>query len=376
MSFSALGEFRFNERAELLAAVFGDGSIEKRGHKGHKISVGVSDTWPLWHARVPELFGLVFGRVFERRKKTSPAGVTYYEYHVTSHDPLAVLGVSEKYDTDGRIVPPKWIESDPEFIRRFILGLVETDGCFSIDKEDGTPSFTFSQSNDYLSAWFTETLCKLGYPCYMSYGVAAEANQPRISQTEATARFGEWLQSEKWLALKEGGFAQRSMVVDRKRRGVPARARQRHVLKSVDLTEQERWREWRRQGASILAISRHVGRSNNVVYAATGDIVPTTTKTAEELGLKPLPRLPKEKRFSALVVAEWRERGMAGESSRTIAAEAGIRQGIVDDALADIRWDQLMAKRELHQAKLVRMKQEAQGNGRWSEQMQTLSKLP
>ena len=77
MSFSALGEFRFNERAELLAAVFGDGSIEKRGHKGHKISVGVSDTWPLWHARVPALFGLVCGRVFERRTQTSPAGVTY-----------------------------------------------------------------------------------------------------------------------------------------------------------------------------------------------------------------------------------------------------------------------------------------------------------
>jgi hypothetical protein len=113
--------------------------------------------------------------------------VTYYEYHVTTHDLYGMLGITEKYDRDGRIVPPSWIDHG-DMLRRSIIGLVETDGCFSVDAGDGTPSFTFSQENDYLAAWLTERLCRLGYPCYMSWGSAAGVNQPRITQTDAVKR--------------------------------------------------------------------------------------------------------------------------------------------------------------------------------------------
>lgn len=359
-------DFCFAERAELLGAVFGDGSIEKRGHKGYKVSVGVSDTWPAWKARVPILFEKVFGRVYERAKKTSPAGVTYYEYHVTTHDPVAIFGVQEKYDSLGRIVPPDWLAHDPEFLRRFILGLVETDGYFGADASDGTPTFGFAQANDHLSAWFTETLCRLGFPCFMKWHATAGVNQPQIHRSEDTSRFGEWLQSEKWIALKESGHGHRSMVVNRKMRGAPVVPRDRVVLKSVDSDEQEKWRAWRMQGASILAIARHVGRSNNVVYMAVRDIVPTTTKTAEDLGLKPLARIPKRSLFSSEVVEEWRRRATEGESSKEIAESFNIREGIVSDATADIRWDQLMSKMALHKQKLSLMKSEPQGQGRWA----------
>jgi hypothetical protein len=354
--------FRIEDRAELLGAVFGDGSIEQRGHKGYKVSVGVSDRWPRWHAAVPALFHGVFGRCFERRKKISPTGVTYYEYHVTTHDLVGMLGVTSKHDDDGRIVPPLWIEQDAECLRRFIRGLVETDGCFTRDRKDGTPTFLFSQNNDHLAAWFTQTLCKQGFACHMVWAEQADVNQPQISRTESVQQFGEWVRSEKWLALVEHGWEPKPIA--NRKTGAPIQPREARVLKTIPEVEQERWREWRRRGASILAIARHVGRANTVVYDVVCDIQPNTTSSAEDMGLNPQPRRPRG--IDDATYERWREAARAGEPSRTIADREGVRQGVIDDATSDIRWDQLIAKRELHKEKLERMKTSPQGQGRWN----------
>ena len=360
--------FCFADRAELLGAIFGDGTIEVRGKNGRRVTVGVSDRSAPWLAQVKRLFATVFGRHNLRKKNKNPkTGVTYFEFHITTHDVEALFGVSSKYDAGGRMVPPAWLGRDSEFLRRFIKGLVETDGCFSLDSTDMTPKFMLSQKNDYLSAWFVETLRGLKYPCDVSWAEAAQVNVPAICISEEVQRFGEWLQSDKWIALKERGesigWEPRSAVVDRKNGGLPVFARDRVVLKTVPVEEQEQWRTLRAQGASIGAIAQHFGRANTVVWSATGDIVPTRQRSAEDLNLKPKPHYPRNADMEA--VERWRAAALSGESITTISKRENVPQATINKATCDIRWDQLLAKRELQKNKLARMKEESQGDGRW-----------
>lgn len=377
MSFNDLSGrmFCFADRAELLGAILGDGTIEERGKNGRRVTVGASDRLKPWLSRVKFLFETVFGRYSLRKKKKNPkTGVTYFEFYVTTHDVEGILGLPDKYNSKGQIVPPRWVESNPEYLRRFIRGLVETDGCFSLTNEDKTVTFAFSQKNDYLTAWFVETLIKLNYPCRTSWGEAAGVNMPVISYDEEVQRFGEWLQSDKWIALKERGesigWEPRSAVVDRRNGGLPVFARERVVLKTVPAEEQEQWRALRTQGASIGAIAQHFGRANTVVWSATGDIVPTRQRSAEDLNLKPKAHYPRNADMAA--VERWRSAVLAGESIITISKRENIPEATINKATCDIRWDQLLAKRETQKNKLARMKVESQGDGRWKSEAQEL----
>lgn len=364
----AVEVFALRERAELLGAIFGDGSIEERSHYGRRVSVGVSDRLLPWKERVEFLFDAVFGkdRASSRSRKNPKTGVTYYEFYTTTHEVMGIFGVDGKYNSKGQIVPPAWVQGHPELLRLFIRSLVETDGCFYRSK-DGTASFSLSQKNDHLTAWFVETLCSLGYPCRMCWHEAAKVNQPAINFAEATRRFGEWLKSDKWLALLDKGesigWTPRSAVINRKGGGVPVVARERKILQSVPLHEQERWRELRAMGASIGAIAQHVGRSNTVISDVVCDIIPVTPRTAEDLNLKPKAHYPRNTDMEA--VERWRTAALAGESGITISKRESVPEATINKATCDIRWDQLLAKRELQKNKLARMKEESQGDGLW-----------
>lgn len=369
----AVEVFALRERAELLGAIFGDGSIEERSHYGRRVSVGVSDRLLPWKERVEFLFDAVFGkgRASSRSRKNPKTGVTYYEFYTTTHEVMGIFGVDGKYNSKEQIVPPSWVQEHPELLRLFIRGLVETDGCFTREK-DGTVTFLFSQKNDYLTAWFVETLCNLGYPCRMCWAEQAQVNMPTINFAEAVKRFGEWLKSDKWLALLERGesvgWTPRSAVVNRKGGGVPLIVRERKILQSVPLHEQDRWRELRTMGASIGAIAQHVGRSNTVVMDAVGDIIPATPRAAEDLNLKPLVHYPKN--VSTDIVERWRAAALAGDSGITISKRENVPEATINKATCDIRWDQLLAKREAQKNKLTRMKAESQGDGRWKGEAQ------
>ena len=360
-------EFGFGDRAELLGAIYGDGYVQKRSRWGSKVSVAVSDGWPAWLHRVPELFELVFKRgVNVAKKKRRATSTKNYEFYVTTRDMEQVFGVAAKYTKERHIKPPMWIEADPEHLRRFIRGLVETDGNFSVDPTDGTPTFSLSQKNDYLSAWFVTRLRCLGYQCINSWANRASVNQPTLAHFAEVRRFGEWTQSEKWAAIKDQ-IAGKPMVVDRKAGGIQVRARPRKVLKTVPLEEQERWRAWRTLGASHLAIARHVGRSANVVWDAVRDIVPEAPATAEQLGLEPRPRYPK--RATSKTIERWRSAAETGESSASIGKRENVAAAVITDAVIDIRWKQQLAKRVQEEKRLARMMTAPEGLGRWTEDL-------
>jgi hypothetical protein len=208
----------------------------------------------------------------------------------------------------------------------------------------------------------------LGFDCNMSYGEAAGANQPRIGKADDVRRFGEWLQSEKWFAMIDRGWAPRPAVVDRRRGGVAVKPREASVLKTVPEAEQQRWRRLRSQGASISAIARHVGRSNSVVDTVVCDIVPSAARSAEDLGLVPLPHFPKGKTEVDEPVATWRSRAQSGEATHVICRSfPDVSETAINNAVCDIRWEQLKTKRAQNEVRLERMKSAVQGHGRWRD---------
>lgn len=335
-------EFSYDARAELWGAILGDGCVEKRSHKGFRVSVVVSETWPLWLRRVPELMHAVFGdRVSHRKKPSISTSNVYHEHYVTTHDLRGIFGVEHKYDDNRNMVIPRWIERDDEYLRLMIRGLSETDGHFARCENSSSFKFSFSQKNKFLATWLTHTLAKMGYPAFQDTAEVAGVDVVAITRAEDVARFGEWLQSEKWAAIREE-FEGKPRVVDRKR-AVAAVAREAVVHKTIGLGEQAKWREWRTLGASIVAIARHVGRANSVVHAAVCDIIPERTRTAEELGLKPAPRYPRNP--SRDVVEQWRAAAMRGMTDVEIAKQWSVPPGKVSDAVADIRWDQRAEER-------------------------------
>ena len=267
--------------AELLGAVFGDGSIEKRSGRGWKVSVGSSDKYPAWLGQISKLFYSVFGRL-NIRQKTLKNGI-YYEHYVTTQDLFGMFRIHAKYDELGQITTPSWVNKDPELRRRFIRGLVETDGCFSItgDKrwndDQKWPRFSFAQKCPKLSKWVYDVLISEKFAVTRYFSKGAGVWYVRLSRRDQVQRLGEWLQSYKWQALLDSGFKPRlGRNVDPK----PA-----IYWPNVNRDLQDKWRELRTQGASIRAIALHYGKSTYVIHQVVRDIVPVKTSTAEELGL-------------------------------------------------------------------------------------------
>lgn len=341
----ALELTRLPDRAELLGAIFGDGYVQQRGRRSQKVAVTVSDQYPAWRARVRELFMLTFGHCHETKRGKGRRG--FYEYYVTTHDLSGMLFVAGKY-TDDQLAPPRWIERHPELCRRFMRGLVATDGAFVVRREnrcahessrERNVAFIFAQKDETLAEWFWARLCEDGFPA--SKQTRADGmSYIRVFRFEEVRRLGEWLESYKWQALLDDGFDPDRPRVDRKT-GQPVAAREPVFCKTIPMEEQQRWRELRRAGASLPAIGRHFGRSNSVVGNVVADIVPTRVATAEELGLKPRPRIPRK--VPPEEVERWREEVAAGASAASVARKYNRRSAQVNEATCDVAWDRRLS---------------------------------
>jgi hypothetical protein len=322
--------------AELLGAVFGDGYIKRRATRRHDswiVSVCVSVQYPVWAARVPELFEIVFGRVSStpRKGRKTPTKDCY----VTTSDLYGLLRVRGKYDEKGRMAPPSWITSDAEYTRRFMLGLVETDGMFKATSDkrysgNEWARFAFTQKNEYLVNWFADRLREHGFEPALSYGEQAGVWSVRVNRQVDVQRLGEWLGSCKWKALLESGYEPHA---GRRAAGVS----EAKILKTVPMADQERWRALRQAGASVVAIARDTGRANNVVHDVIRDIVPTKNASAQELGLTVRPRFPMERRVPRAEVEQWRKEVEAGESARQVAIKYGRPWWTVTEATCDLK---------------------------------------
>lgn len=344
MSDNSTGFPHLGERAELLGAIFGDGYIQVRGQKGRKIAVTCSEDYPEWLAHVERLFTTVLGEPpFHSVKKVGKRRVRpHHEFYKTTHNLYAVFGVHGKYDSEKRIVPPDWVSEDREWRRRFLRGLVETDGMFKPQGDARYPGardavrFMFAQKCDYLSTWVQNALVDEGFRAKRWKSDSAGVWYVRLYEADQVRALGEWLESFKWKALVETGYDAERPRLNRKT-GEPMQAREAEYWDGIPREDQYHWRELRQLGASIVAIARHYGRSNSVVQKVVADIVPSRTASARDLGLRPQPRLPRH--VDEAEVQQWRGAVAAGESAASVAERFGRKRHAVVEATSDVAWD-------------------------------------
>lgn len=341
---SLIQHFAIPERAELLGAIYGDGYIQRRSQYGYKVAVTSSDDYPEWLARIPELFEIVFGRPpfhYERRVGKGRSR-PHHDFYVTCHNLYGQFRVHGKYDEQGRLLPPPWVDGDAELRRRFLRGLVETDGMFKVRSDArrvrARPEarFSFAQRCPALLAWVENALLDAGFTARHYFGRASGVGYVTVNRQDQVRRLGEWLESFKWKALVESGYGSSRGRLNRKT-GEPMAPREAEFWPNIDQAEQERWREWRELGASIVAIARHVGRSNSVIQHAVQDIVPSRATSPHDLGLRPQPRYPRK--VPRDEVDEWRKAVCAGESARKVAARFERKASQVVEATRDIVYD-------------------------------------
>lgn len=318
------------DRALLLGAIYGDGHIEQRSKNGQKVCVGSSDKYPEWLDEIRGLFDRVFGRRFESQKKLK-GSYRFFENYVTTHDLRGIFGITAKYDSQHRLVPPAWIDAEPELKRLFIRGLVETDGCFTSvtdNRHNGEwAKFYFSQKCPYLMDWVTVALRQRGYNVIVQ-DMSRGTLQAQVGRQEHVKDLGEWLQSVKWKTLLDAGF--QPTLVRRVAVKPPVYA------KTIPMADQEEWRRLRVAGASIIAIARHYGRGNNVVHQVVRDIQPEKATTGFELGLVARPRYPKESSAPRGEVEQWRVHLRDGKSAAWVATQFGRQPSMVIEATCDI----------------------------------------
>lgn len=344
MSDNPIGFPHLGDRAELLGAIFGDGYIQRRGQKGQKVAVTCSDDYPEWLAQVEALFCAVLGRpAFHSTKKVGKGrSRPHHEFYVTVHQLYGLFGVYGKYDKEGRIDPPSWIDSDRECRRRFIRGLVETDGMFKPQSDPRYPSardsvrFIFAQKCDHLSTWVQNALVDEGFSAKRWKSDSAGVWFVRLYEAHQVRALGEWLESFKWKTLVESGYnVDRPRLV--RKTGQPMQAREAEYWDGISREDQDSWRELRELGASIVAIARHYGRSNSVVQKVVADIVPDRTASARDLGLKPKPRIPRK--IPSDEVEQWRAAVAGGESAASVAERFNRKRHAVVEATRDVVWD-------------------------------------
>lgn len=320
--------------ALLLGAVFGDGYIQKVPKcSTYKIAVTSGDKYPTWLAEIPRLFQVAFGRLPNKHRKKR-VKKPFFEFFLNVKNLWDVFGIDAKYSKEHHLVVPAWIEADPELVRQFLRGLVETDGCFHIRKDKRYPlkgwvSFVFTQKDEVLTNWVLAVLREHGFPARKGYGKKAQAWAVRVDVQREVVHLGEWLESFKWQQLLASGFEPRVGRISATRRVAK-------VLSTIPKVDQDEWRSLRKRGASVVAIARHYSRSNNVIQDVVCDIVPVRAASCEELGLVVRPRFPRESNISATEVSEWRAAVSNGESAKQVALRFKRPSWTVVEATCDL----------------------------------------
>jgi hypothetical protein len=290
------------DRALLLGAVFGDGYIQQRGEDSFKVVVTSGNQYPAWFDRIDLLFERVFGarpHVYEKccddvsdeAKAARGAEYRFCEKHLTVSGSVLLdsFGLISKYQTGhgfGSESPrfaavPDWVTSDPEAVRHFVLGLVETDGWFSYTSDARSRGrrwarFGFAQKDEGLSRWFQSVLAGNGFVATRGWGKDSGTWEVVVSEQSHVKRLGEWLgSSAKYAALLASGDGPRTQPINRKT-GEPLKLKTARFFPTLDMAWQLAWRDLRATGMSLDKIAAAYGVAKTTVHVVTSDVVPAS----------------------------------------------------------------------------------------------------
>ncbi len=154
--------------AEFIGIMLGDGHFHRRGVKiaFDKRTVGYINY-------VNELFKKLTNAPLTLLVLTRNNAAYLYFYSSKFAEELTTFGLVQGDKIKNNVGIPSWIKENPEYVRRCIRGLIDTDGCVYICKRDRQKYVKFTNFNRRLLLEFKELALQLGYHF-------ASANQKNI----------------------------------------------------------------------------------------------------------------------------------------------------------------------------------------------------
>lgn len=150
---------RGGDLAELLGVVLGDGNIYKFPRTEGLRIVGNS-AYPGFAVRYSKIIENVFGKKpnVSKRSNSNAFNITIYERNISKR-----LGIPSGSKKKLKIKVPEWILNNKVYILRYLRGLYESDGSFSVHKPTYTYKFMFSNLNPHLLSVVYNLLKKIGF---------------------------------------------------------------------------------------------------------------------------------------------------------------------------------------------------------------------
>jgi intein/homing endonuclease len=174
--------------AELIGVVLGDGHIWKFP-RTEELSIFSNSNNPGFVERYSKLVEKVFDK---QPALTVHSGTNCIRIRIYQKNISARLGVPMSPRGKLRIVVPRWVLKDREFIVRYLRGLYEAEGSFCIHKATYTYKFLFSNRNTSMLSNVSTLLKKLGFHPHTSHDQVQLSRKKEVLQAKELIQFRKY----------------------------------------------------------------------------------------------------------------------------------------------------------------------------------------
>ncbi|MEK7155873.1 MAG: hypothetical protein AAB734_03260 [Patescibacteria group bacterium] len=155
---------RNGDLAELIGVTLGDGHIG-RFPRCDCLRVTANSANKGFIQRYTDLVEIVFGKVpaVAKVKSSKAVTITIYERHISKR-----LGIPHGSRHDLHYILPNWIQRNKTHVIRFLRGLYEAEGSYSVHLPTYTHKFQFANVNPALLNLVFRLVSRLGFHPHMS----------------------------------------------------------------------------------------------------------------------------------------------------------------------------------------------------------------
>lgn len=164
--------------AELIGIILGDGHIGALARTESLRIVGDAQKMGFVN-RSADLVQKVFGKkpTIKQNPNTNTVTITIYEKHISNR-----IGIHTGAQGNRVLRVPRWILRQDEPARRYLRGLYEAEGSYSVHKPTYTYKFIFKNSNDSLLDIVERLVKRFGFHPHRSYRMVQLSRKKEVER--------------------------------------------------------------------------------------------------------------------------------------------------------------------------------------------------
>lgn len=177
--------------AEFIGIMLGDGNIYQ-----NQIKISFDKRNETYIKYVKKLIKKIFGIKLKEKRAKGTNQLNLYYYNKDFTEKLLKFGLKRGNKIKNKVGIPQWIKLNPNYTKKCIKGLIDTDGCILFCKRGKHKYVNFTSHNQKLLKDFKELTKNLGY----SFAKSNDTNT-RLYKKEQVVKFIKDIKPQK---SKEG----------------------------------------------------------------------------------------------------------------------------------------------------------------------------